>query len=47
MAVLEAGRTWGVIYGLLEDMGIEPVLANPLKTRAIAEAKIKTDSIDA
>jgi transposase len=46
-AVLEAGRTWGVIYDLLEGIGIEPVLANPLKTRAIAEAKIKTDTIDA
>jgi len=46
-AVLEAGRTWGVIYDLLEAIGVEPVLANPLKTRAIAEAKIKTDSIDA
>jgi transposase len=46
-AVLEAGRTWGVIYDLLEDIGIDPVLANPLKTRAIAEAKIKTDTIDA
>jgi transposase len=46
-AVLEAGRTWGVIYDLLEGIGIEPVLANPLKTRAIAEAKIKTDTVDA
>ena len=46
-AVVEAGRTWGVIYDLLEDIGVEPVLANPLKTRAIAEAKIKTDTIDA
>jgi transposase len=46
-AVLEAGRTWGVIYDLLESIGIQPVLANPLKTRAIAEAKIKTDTIDA
>jgi transposase len=46
-AVLEAGRTWGIIYDLLEDIGVEPVLANPVKTRAIAEAKIKTDTIDA
>src|SRR5512137_916205 len=46
-AVLEAGRDWGVIYDLLEGIGVEPVLANPLKTRAIAEAKIKTDTIDA
>jgi transposase len=46
-AVVEAGRTWGVVYDLLESIGVEPVLANPLKTRAIAEAKIKTDTIDA
>ncbi len=46
-AVVEAGRTWGIIYDMLDDLGTEPVLANPLKARAIAEAKIKTDSIDA
>ena len=46
-AVLEAGSTWGIIYDILEDIGTYPVLANPLKTRAIAEAKIKTDTIDA
>ena len=46
-AVLEAGRTWGVISDRLENIGVDPVLANPLKTRAIAEAKIKTDTIDA
>jgi transposase len=46
-AVLEAGSTWGIIYDILEDIGTEPTLANPLKTRAIAEAKIKTDTIDA
>jgi transposase len=46
-AVLEAGRDWGVIYDLLEGIGVEPVLANPLKTRAIAEARIKTDTVDA
>jgi transposase len=46
-SVLEAGRTWGIIYDILADIGADPVLANPLKTRAIAEAKIKTDTIDA
>ena len=45
-AVVEAGRTWGVIYDLLESSGVEPVLANSLKTRALAEAKRKTDAID-
>ncbi len=47
-AVLEASRTWGVMYDLLEDLEeVESVqLAHPLKVRAIAEAKIKTDKID-
>lgn len=48
-AVLEASRTWGVMYDLLEGLDeVESVsLAHPLKVRAIAEAKIKTDKIDA
>ena len=46
-AVVEAGRNWGIIYDMLDELGTEPTLANPLKTRAIAEAKIKTDTIDA
>jgi transposase len=46
--VLEASRTWGVMYDLLEEIeGVESVeLAHPQKVRAIAEAKIKTDKID-
>lgn len=46
--VLEASRTWGMMYDLLEETeGIESVqLAHPQKVRAIAEAKIKTDKID-
>jgi transposase len=46
-AVIEAGRTWGVIYDVLEEAGFDVTVAHPLKVRAIAEAKIKTDSIDA
>jgi len=46
-AVLEATRNWGLIYDWLEEMLDEVVLAHPLKTRAIAEAKIKTDKISA
>ncbi len=47
-AVLEAGRNWGVIYDLLENLPkVENVvLANPFKVRAIADAKLKTDTID-
>ena len=48
-AVLEASRTWGVMYDLLEAIDeVESVqLAHSQKVRAIAEAKIKTDKIDA
>jgi len=31
---------------VIEDVGYEVILAHPLKTRAIAEAKIKTDKVD-
>ncbi len=46
-AVIEAGRNWGIIYDLLEELDIKTVVAHPLKIRAIADAKIKSDSIDA
>lgn len=45
--VVEAGPSWGWIYDTLSQLGIEMIVAHPLKVRAIAEAKIKTDSIDA
>jgi transposase len=46
-AVLEATRNWCVMHDWLEELTGEVVLAHPLKVRAIAEAKIKTDKIDA
>ncbi|MCL0041360.1 IS110 family transposase [Dehalococcoidia bacterium] len=46
-AVLEAGRNWPVMYDWLEELVGEVHLAHPLKVKAIAEAKIKTDKIDA
>jgi transposase len=45
--VMEACYTWQHLYEHLEDGGYEVKLAHPSKTRAIAEARIKTDSIDA
>ena len=45
--VVEASRTWGVMYDMLEDLGVDMKLAHSLKVRAIAEAKIKNDKIDA
>jgi transposase len=46
-AVVEATRNWTVMFDLLEPICDEVLLANPLKVKAIAEAKIKTDKIDA
>jgi transposase len=46
-AVLEACRNWTVMYDWLDEICDDVVLAHPLKVKAIAEAKIKTDKIDA
>jgi transposase len=45
--VLEAGRNWGILYDALEELGMNPKLANPLQMRLIAETFTKTDKIDA
>jgi transposase len=39
-------NTWGVV-DVLEPFAAEVVPSNPLRTRAIAEAKVKTDKVDA
>ncbi len=41
---MEAGYCWQPAYELLESMGYEVKLAHPLKTRLIADVKIKTDA---
>jgi len=41
------GNLWLSIYDALEHRNIKVVLANPMKTKAIACAKIKTDKVDA
>ena len=43
---MEASCCWQPAYELLESMEYEVKLAHPLKTRIIAEAKIKTDATD-
>jgi transposase len=45
-AVLEATRNWLVMHDLLEEYADDVKLAHPLKVKAIASAKIKTDKID-
>lgn len=41
------GSVWTNLYNHLDDAHIPVVLANPLKTKAIASARIKSDEIDA
>jgi transposase len=44
--VIESCRDWPKTYELSEDLVEEVVLAHPLKVKAIASARIKTDAID-
>ena len=47
-AVLEStGNYWIRIHDTLEEHSINTILANPRKTKLIAEAKIKSDKLDA
>jgi transposase len=46
--VMESSSVWYNIYSYLsEEKHLNVVLSNPVKTRAIASAKIKTDKLDA
>jgi transposase len=44
---LEATYGWEWLAELLEDHGYELHLAHPLRTKAIASARVKTDAVDA
>jgi transposase len=46
-SVLESAGIWELVHETIERHGFEVVLAHPLKVRAIAEAKVKTDKVDA
>ena len=46
-AVLEACCNYYWMYQELTRLGIQVILAHPLKTRAIADAKVKNDRLDA
>src|SRR6266568_642508 len=43
---VEATYGWEWLAELLEDAGYEIHLAHPLRTRAIAAARVKTDAVD-
>lgn len=46
-SVVEASYCWAPMYDWLTEIGDDVVLAHPSKVRAIADARIKTDKIDA
>jgi transposase len=43
---MEAGYCWQPLYDRLEETGYDVKLTHPLKAKAIAQAKVKTDKID-
>ena len=43
--VIESSLTWYWTYRILSE-GHNVTLSNPLKTKAIAESKVKTDKVD-
>lgn len=45
--VIEATRNWMWLVAALREKGCQVSLAHPLKTKAIASARIKTDTLDA
>jgi transposase len=44
--VIESTANWYWIYDLLTDNGFDVVISNPVKTKAIASARIKNDKLD-
>jgi transposase len=47
-AVVEStGNLWLRLYLTLEETGIEVILSNPSKTKAISETRLKSDKVDA
>lgn len=45
--VVEACGLWPYVYDLVEAQGVGVSLAHPLRVKAIAHAKVKTDKVDA
>ncbi len=46
-STIEASWNWGIVFDALEDLGLNPQLANPFKSRLVAESFTKTDRNDA
>jgi transposase len=46
-SVMEAGYRWEPLYEVVEELGLAVSLAQPLRVRLMAEARIQIDTIDA
>lgn len=47
VAVVEStGNYWIRIHDMLEENGVETLLANPLERKAIAKARLEDDRVD-
>jgi transposase len=44
--VIESMASWYGLYDLFTEQGFQVVISNPIKTKAIASAKIKNDKVD-
>jgi len=44
--VIESMSSWYWLYDLLTEKGLKVIISNPVKTKAIASAKIKNDKVD-
>jgi len=44
--VMESTGIWEYFYEILDSLGFDVTLSNPVKMRIIAEARIKTDKVD-
>jgi len=44
--VIESTANWYWLYDLLADAGFDVLISNPVKTKAIASARIKNDKVD-
>ncbi|MGA3021495.1 MAG: IS110 family transposase [Thermoplasmata archaeon] len=46
-AVVESNTIWEFVYETLDDLGLDVCLASPAQVKAIAQARVKTDTVDA
>jgi len=45
--VESSANYWTKLFDVLKEKGVSIKLSNPYKTKSIAEAKVKTDKVDA